>query len=308
MVSAPLLLVLATAGILLGLFVFFLRSHFLVVTVRQQSMYPTLVSGDRILALRHWSSDQLGKGQIVVLKMDHLEPSLAGSAGSASTLYIKRIVGVAGETIVTTQEGEACVPQEYVPENPDQHLWHIPASSILVRGDNRAQSLDSHIWGSVPVEYVQAVMLIRLQRNSLARHTDVFIQRSFLSLPVGEQAPAFTASTLQGERVTLQTYRNRPLLLVFFQPARILTEHFFRRRWHVLETVNDETLIVLVSGASTKQTRAYLKKVQIDFPIIVAPCSRNSMFQDYMVSSFPHYCYIDDLGKVLSTGSLSVTI
>jgi signal peptidase I len=309
MLSVPLFLLLATFGSIAMLFFFFLRSSYMVVTISQQSMYPTLVPGDRLLALRRWSPDQLHKGQIVILKMDHLEPSLAGPCSSSSTLYIKRIVGVAGETFLTTPEGEERVHHNDVaPKNPEQHLWHIPASSILVRGDNRSHSLDSHVWGPIPVTYVQAVVLVRLKRNSFAHSNETFTQRSSASLVIGENAPAFKASTLQGETVNLQTYRGRHLLLVFFQPVPLLTERFFRHRWQVLETVKDETQIVLVSGSSAKQTGTFLKKVQVDLPAIIAPRSTNKMFQSYKVYNFPHYCYIDEHGKILSTGDISIRI
>lgn len=74
---------------------------------------------------------------------------------------------------------------------------------------------------------VQAVMLIRLRRNSLARYSHTSTQASSQPLTTGENVPAFEARILYDKRVNLQTYRGNPLLLIFFQPAPILTEHFF---------------------------------------------------------------------------------
>jgi signal peptidase I len=288
-------------------FIIFIRFNCIVVTIDQSSMYPALVPGDRILALRHWPANWLRKGKIVLLKMEHLQPILAGPNSSLSTLYVKRIVGVAGETLVTTRESEEVISHnEQLLLNSEQRMWHIPASFIFVRGDNRVNSLDSHYWGPVPLKCVQGIMLMRLRRTPSTNSTYTFLHAASQTLMVGEDAPIFEAPTLNGEIVNLQAYSKQSLLLIFFMPSHILTEHFFQYDLYVPEIPKTGTLTALVSGSSAEHTRRFLDKFRIDLPVLIAPVSTNSMFQDYKVTTFPYYCYIDTHGNVIATGHINV--
>lgn len=292
--------------ILFVILIIFIRFNCIVVTVEHSSMYPALVPGDRILALRHWPAKWLRKGKIVLLKMEYLEPSLTGPNSSSSTLYVKRIVGIAGETLMTTQEREEHVfHNDQLLLNSEQRIWHIPDSFVFVRGDNRPNSLDSHHWGPVPVECVQGIMLTRLRRTSSTNSMYTFLQAASQSLMVGEDAPTFDAPTLNGEIVNLQAYNKQSLLLIFFMPSHILTEHFFQYDLHMLGIPKTGTFTALVSGSSAEHTRRFLDKVHTDLPVLIAPVSTNSMFKDYKVTAFPYYCYIDIHAKVISTGHIN---
>lgn len=63
-----------------------------------------------------------------------------------------------------------------------------------------------------------------------------------------------------------------------------------------------------LSGSSTKKTQVFLEQAQVDLPVIIAPRSKNPMFQDYKIYSFPRYCYIDERGNVLSTEVISLDV
>lgn len=270
-------------------------------------MYPTLVPGDRILVLRRYPTNWLRKGKIVLLKMEHQEPPLPGFNSSPSTLYVKRIVGVGGETLVTTRNDEEFISHSnQLLLNSEQRMWHIPPSFIFVRGDNRAGSLDSHRWGPVPVKCVQGIMFMRLRRTSSTNFIKVNLQAAFQSLAYGEDAPAFEASTITDEIVNLQTYSKQPLLLVFFAPSHMLASHFFQHNLQVPGIPESGTLTVLVSSASMPHTRTFLNKVHTDFPVLIAPLSTNPMFRDYKVTTFPYYCYIDIDGKIAATGHINL--
>lgn len=73
---------------------------------------------------------------------------------------IKRVVGVAGDT-VEVKDNKVFVngveqDEPYTNENPDYNLpaETVPAGMLLVLGDNRNHSFDSHIWGFLPTENV----------------------------------------------------------------------------------------------------------------------------------------------------------
>ncbi|HUS13683.1 MAG TPA: signal peptidase I [Chloroflexia bacterium] len=72
--------------------------------------------------------------------------------------YIKRVIGVAGETVqVKAYDGVYIngtrLDEPYIKEVPDYH-WPaagesgvVPAGHVFVLGDNRRNSSDSHLWG-----------------------------------------------------------------------------------------------------------------------------------------------------------------
>jgi type IV secretory pathway protease TraF len=131
-------------------------------------MYPALRNGDRVLALRKWPETWLRRGQIVLV-----DPWLASFPSKTEYLksqkpFIKRIAAVAGETLVTsaTDLSSALRPDQLALYNQaGQCVWHIPARSIFVLGDNRPAGRDSLTWGPIPSSTVLGVVITKLPRR-----------------------------------------------------------------------------------------------------------------------------------------------
>jgi signal peptidase I len=111
------------------------RRRFLVVTVRGTSMMPTLRPGDRLLARRS-GTGRIERGTIVVVRLD------------APELYVKRVTAVAGDP---------------VPEGIPAATPIVPERTVVLLGDNH-HSLDSRVWGCVPVDRIIGVRLREMAR------------------------------------------------------------------------------------------------------------------------------------------------
>ncbi|HYI66294.1 MAG TPA: signal peptidase I [Candidatus Limnocylindrales bacterium] len=129
--------------------------------VQQRSMEPTLGSGDHILIDKlttRWSP--YARGDVIVFHAP-------GQFDAAGIPYVKRIVGMPGDTIqiengrifVTPPggvpirleeaylaDGEASLPQGI----EGRREWTVPENAYFVLGDNRSDSVDSRTFGAVP--------------------------------------------------------------------------------------------------------------------------------------------------------------
>jgi signal peptidase I len=138
------------------------------------SMVPTLEPGDRVLADRlSLDFENPSRGQIIVFHPPHCKPGHNDSTGVcttpdlklrqglASTTFVKRVVGLPGET-VWTQHGHVWIkapgkpafalnePYTHGQSTSDLPRQTIPSGDYLLLGDNRVVSEDSRVWGVEP--------------------------------------------------------------------------------------------------------------------------------------------------------------
>ena len=141
--------------------------------IPSSSMEPTLhcarpetgclaMYSDRVLANRfiyHFRNPH--RGEIVVFEV----PSAAlhgGCAGDMSDTFVKRLLGLPGESIREDGSGFIWINGRRLYEPYVQatrraqdltyrnRSWRVPEHSYFMVGDNRGQSCDSRSWGAVP--------------------------------------------------------------------------------------------------------------------------------------------------------------
>ena len=111
--------------------------------VEGDSMHPTLVQGDILLAVR--LVDALHRGDVLVLE----SPEWQG------VFLVKRLTGVPGDWISLGQLVQAGQRAAPAPRRLD-------AGRYMVLGDNAAHSRDGRHFGPIPLRLVVARVLVRL--------------------------------------------------------------------------------------------------------------------------------------------------
>ncbi len=139
------------------------------VCVKGSSMEPALYHGDCVLILRYWPSKIFKRDQIVIGSFAKLPYYAASNENSLrlpdennyiEPLFIKRIVGLPGDTIsVNVAEMPDDVRLNHEGDG-DYRTWTIPKGHCFLRGDSIGE--DSLIWGPVPYSVIDGVVITKL--------------------------------------------------------------------------------------------------------------------------------------------------
>ena len=152
----PMLAVL-TASLIIG----FIVSH---VKIPTMSMETTIMTGDHLLVNRlpYYYRDPI-RGEVVVF-------------GYEGEYLIKRVVGVPGDIIDIKNgkvhiNGEIYDESEYLTQNIQTHIkagskinfpYKVSADEYFLMGDNRSNSKDSRVFGTIPRSVIFAKAGIRI--------------------------------------------------------------------------------------------------------------------------------------------------
>jgi signal peptidase I len=131
-------------GIEILVLLFIIKFLFFFVIVPTGSMIPTIDKASVLFALRVHDPEKLERGDIVVFESDELELTL-----------VKRLVGLPGDHVVITEDGDMILNGEPVEEDyvfykdsdPDHAGdFQVPEGCYLFMGDNRSGSNDARLW------------------------------------------------------------------------------------------------------------------------------------------------------------------
>lgn len=124
----------------------------------------TASTADRVVAVRLLGREP-GRGDVVAFEIPEEGAVRCGTAG----IFVNRVVGLPGERIalrrgVVSIDGERLSEPYVRPERRGPLSYparRIPAAHYFVLGDNRTQSCDSWVWGSLPRERIVAQVVAR---------------------------------------------------------------------------------------------------------------------------------------------------
>jgi peroxiredoxin len=119
----------------------------------------------------------------------------------------------------------------------------------------------------------------------------------------GQKAPYFTAGTLSGQQVTLDTYQGNSTVFLFIGPSCPPCVE----RLPYYQTLAPKARLsgvdfVLVSNSYKEETKIFSEENDIDLPLLVAPHSETTFLQDYQAISTPSFTYIDQNGIIQFDG------
>jgi signal peptidase I len=121
-----------------------------------------LGKADDLMIVRLSGAKGLERGDIILFRTPGQATVKCGEGGT----FVKRIVGLAGETVHEDKHGFIDIDgkrlaEPYVAPIPRQDdtrnfgvTWHVPRGEYFVMGDNRPDSCDSRVWGGVPAKNV----------------------------------------------------------------------------------------------------------------------------------------------------------
>jgi signal peptidase I len=123
-------------------------------------------SSDRILVLRSALAGDPRRGHLVAYRASDRQAAACGASGT----FVHRVIGLAGERVelrgqAIGVDGEL-LDEPYLAEDTDAlsstfEETLIPAEHIFVLGDNRDDSCDGRVWGTLPREEVIGTVIAR---------------------------------------------------------------------------------------------------------------------------------------------------
>jgi len=156
--NSPLMEVLSWVGVIVAaMAIAWFLTEFIIlnVTVPSGSMESTIMTGDRLFGLRLtyvFSEPQRGDIAVFIYPVDE-------AVYGTKTKYIKRIIGLPGET-VEIRDGKIYIDGSDTPLEEDYingewlvandgFTFEVPEDSYLMLGDNRNNSSDSRYWATI---------------------------------------------------------------------------------------------------------------------------------------------------------------
>lgn len=144
---------------------------------------------------------------------------------------------------------------------------------------------------TISIGAVASFLLLRTQVNS----DGAFIEPP--ALRVGTEAPNFTTTDLHGNRVRLNDYRGRPVLLRMWSPDCPHCRGEIPSVKHAYATLKDSIVFLTVAvDAPTEEIRSFVQEREIPYPVLLD--EQGEISSAYRVTAIPTSYLIGPDGKI----------
>jgi thiol-disulfide isomerase/thioredoxin len=165
------------------------------------------------------------------------------------------------------------------------------------------------LWATMTLVLVMTIRTDRHLREPM-QEMAALDEADVAELPLGEPAPDFEASSLNGEKRTLGDYRGRGVAFVFVSPqCGQCRDHVPLLEKLAPDAGRADTEIVLVSAAGSEMTGRWLdgiaekEELDITLPTLVASPFETKFTMLYNPRGFyPYFCLLDAEGAVRARG------
>ncbi len=127
-------------------------------------MTPNYINGQLYMINMLAPADQLKRGDVIIFR----------AKDNPDSLRIKRVIGLPGEKVIISNGkvliNDSILNESYPASNTktqpgdaikEEQALTIPANQFFVLGDNRDQSKDSRLWGTLPKENIIGTIWFR---------------------------------------------------------------------------------------------------------------------------------------------------
>jgi signal peptidase I len=117
-----------------------------------ESMVPTIQPHDRVIANRLvYRFRSIARGDIIVFDPPPAATATCGEGEGGNIPFVKRVIGLPGDLVsvkrgVTYVNGKPFVIKQALRPNYSITFQRVPPGRLIVMGDNRPGSCDSHLW------------------------------------------------------------------------------------------------------------------------------------------------------------------
>lgn len=132
----------------ISIIIYIFNEILLIRSVASPSMGPSLIEGKQYVFINSRVHSDIERGDIVLFYNNELDEL----NNYSDALYCKRVIGIAGDTILFTK-GKVCVNGEIIDETYlldgedticyNDETYVVPEGKVFVLGDNRHHSIDS---------------------------------------------------------------------------------------------------------------------------------------------------------------------
>ena len=120
-------------------------------------MNPTYQDCDFLISSKiAYENSPPQKGDIVIVN---------GESRNLDMYIVKRVIATAGDTVEITKGqlmiNDRIVKEDYIKESMNQDMSKITVkdNTVFIMGDNRNHSLDSRVFGSIPVQDIMGKVI-----------------------------------------------------------------------------------------------------------------------------------------------------